>query len=54
MDYTEDEELNIFTDELPDLHNDNRKKHNEVVSKAMEDFFKKFIPIIFLSGSGLL
>ena len=38
MDYTEDEELNIFTDELPDLRNDNRKKHNEVVSKAMEDF----------------
>ena len=38
MDYTEDEELNIFTDELPDLRNDNRRKHNEVVSKAMEGF----------------
>ncbi|MDO5832515.1 MAG: DUF3320 domain-containing protein, partial [Methanobrevibacter sp.] len=38
MDYTEDEELNIFTDELPDLRNDNRKEHNEVVSKAMEGF----------------
>ena len=39
MDYTESDELNIFTDELPDLHNDdNRKKPNEVVSKAMESF----------------
>ena len=39
MDYTESDELNIFTDELPDMHNDNnRKKPNEVVSKAMESF----------------
>ena len=36
MDYTESDELNIFTDELPDMHS--KSNHNEVVSKAMEGF----------------
>ena len=39
MDYTEGEELNIFTDKFSKSENDeNRRKANDIVTKAMEDF----------------
>ena len=41
MDYTEGEELNIFTDELSDLNKDEiNKKATDIVGRAMEEFLE--------------
>ena len=45
-DYTEGEELNIFTDELPDLSKDEiNEKAVDIVSKAMEEFLEDVLEI---------